>query len=52
MSKAQVEKLKVKPNHYQPSKAEKEEELDMPEASIETVRSAFFRRIEIKNKES
>ena len=30
---------------YQPSKAEKEEAIDMPCADIETVRSAFFRPI-------
>ena len=36
----------MKHSTYQPSKAEKEEELNMPEADIETVRSAFFRPIE------
>ena len=32
---------------YQPSKAEKEEAIDMPGADIETVRSAFFRPINV-----
>ncbi len=30
---------------YQPTKAEKEEVLDMPGADVETVRSAFFRPV-------
>ena len=33
----------LKPSDYQPTKAEKEEELDMPGASLETLRRAFFR---------
>lgn len=33
---------------YQPSKAEQEKEYDMPGASLETVRSAFFRPIKIR----
>ena len=33
---------------YQPSKAEQEKEYDMPGASLETVRSAFFRPIKIE----
>ena len=33
----------LKPSDYQPTKAEKEEEVDMPGASLETVRRAFFR---------
>ena len=41
--------IEMKPNSYQPSKAEKEEENDMPEASVHTVRSAFFRPIEAKS---
>ena len=40
----------LRPSSYQPSKAEKEEELDMPEADIETVRAAFFRPIKVKKK--
>ena len=35
--------VELKPSDYQPSKAEKEEEVDMPGASLETVRRAFFR---------
>ncbi len=35
--------VELKPPDYQPTKAEKEEELDMPGASLETVRRAFFR---------
>ena len=56
MSKPQAEakklnrrKVKVAPSTYQPSKADKEQEFDMPEASEETVRSAFFRPIEWKD---
>ena len=36
--------VKPKPSDYQPSKAETEEEIDMPGADLETVRRAFFRR--------
>lgn len=50
MSKAQIEKSKAldrrtvkrKPDSHQPSMAEKEQEMDMPEASEETVRSTFL----------
>ncbi len=35
--------VELKPPDYQPTKAEKEEEVDMPGASLETVRRAFFR---------
>ena len=35
--------VELKPSDYQPTKAEKEEEVDMPGASLETVRRAFFR---------
>lgn len=35
------------PRDYQPSKAEREEAFDMPDADIETVRSAFFRPIRV-----
>ncbi len=30
---------------YQPSKAEKEQEIDMPGASVEIVKDAFFRPV-------
>ena len=33
------------PRDYQPTKAETEQEYDMPGADIVTVRNAFFRRI-------
>ena len=33
---------------YQPTKAETEREYDMPGADIVTVRSAFFRRVRVK----
>ena len=38
----------IHPHTHQPSKAEKEEEINMPNASIETVRNAFFRPIKVK----
>ena len=56
MGKSQAEakklnrrKVKVAPSSYQPSKPEKEQEFDMPEASEETMRRAFFRPIEWKD---
>ena len=36
------------PRDYQPTKAEVEQEIDMPGADIVTVRKAFFRRIRVK----
>lgn len=58
--KAPAEKGRVKlpsersitmpPRDYQPSKAEIEEEFDMPGADIKTVRSAFFRPIRVATK--
>ena len=33
---------------YQPTKAELEKEYDMPGASLQTVRSAFFRPVNIR----
>ena len=35
---------------YQPTKAELEEEFDMPGASLDTVRSAFFRPVRVTTK--
>lgn len=35
---------------YQPPKAEHEKEYDMPGASLKTVRSAFFRPINVRRK--
>ena len=36
------------PRDYQPTKAEKEAAIDMPDADIDAVRSAFFRPIGVK----
>lgn len=38
------------PRDYQPSKAEHEEELVLPKASLKTVREAFFRPVKVKVK--
>ncbi len=35
--------MRIPPKHYQPNKAEKEEETDMPGMSDEEVRRTFFR---------
>ncbi len=43
--------IEMRPSSYQPLKAEREEELDMPGESIETIRSAFFRSIVAKEPE-
>ena len=43
--------ITMPPCDYQPSKAEKEAEYDMPEASTETVRRAFFRPFHVKPEE-
>ena len=40
--------ITLPPRDYQPTKAEKEREIDMPGADIVTVRSAFFRRVKVK----
>ena len=37
--------IDMPPRDYQPSKAEREEECDMPGADLETVRRAFFRPV-------
>lgn len=37
------------PRGYQPTKAETEREYDMPNADIVTVRSAFFRRVKVRD---
>ena len=36
------------PRDYQPSKAEREQEYDMPGADLETVRRAFFQPIKVR----
>ena len=40
--------ITLPPRDYQPTKAEKEREIDMPGADIVTVRNAFFRRVKVK----
>ena len=41
--------IKMPPRDYQPSKAELEEEFNMPGASIKKIRKAFFNPIKIKS---
>ena len=40
--------ITLPPRDYQPTKAESEKEYDMPGADIVTVRSAFFRRVKVR----
>ena len=40
--------IALPPRDYQSTKAELEEENDMPAAEIRTMRSAFFRRVRVK----
>ena len=40
--------ITLPPRDYQPTKAEKEREIDMPGADIVTVRNAFFRRVKVR----
>lgn len=40
--------ITMPPRDYQPTKAEHEAEVDMPEANMETVREASFRPVKIK----
>ena len=40
--------LIMPPRDYQPSKAEHEAEVEMPEANMKTVREVFFRPIKVK----
>lgn len=40
----------AKPSDYQPSKAELEEEFDMPGADMETLREAFFKPLKTEEK--
>ena len=40
--------ITLPPRDYQPTKAETEQEYDMPGADIVTVRNAFFRRVRVK----
>ena len=41
--------ITLPPRDYQPTKAETEQEMDMPGADIVTVRKAFFRRIKVRD---
>lgn len=38
-------------NDFQPRKADMEEEYDMPGASLDTIRSAFFRPVNVKRED-
>ena len=40
--------IDMPPRDYQPSKAEREEECNMPDADLEAVRRAFFRPIRVR----
>ncbi|WP_419737675.1 hypothetical protein [Ruegeria sp.] len=40
--------LHIRSNKYQPTKAELEEEIDMPEMSLDEIRAAFMRPMSIK----
>ena len=42
--------ITLPPRDYQPTKAETEQECDMPGANIVTVRKAFFRRVKVREK--
>lgn len=44
--------LVLKPNSYQPSKAEMEEEFDMPGLSLDEIRATFFRPFAIQREDS
>ena len=44
--------LIFKPSSYQPSKAEMEEEFDMPGLSLDEIRAAFFRPFAIRREDS
>lgn len=41
--------INLKPSSYQPSKAEIEEEIDMPGGSLDQVRDTFMRPFVVKN---
>ena len=40
--------ITLPPRDHQPTKAESEQEYDMPGADIVTVRNAFFRRVKVR----
>ena len=46
--KRKPREITLPPRTYQPSRAELREEFDMPGASMETVRKAFFRPFKVK----
>ena len=43
--------IELAPSDYQPSKAELEEEIPLPGASVEEVRRAFFRPFKIRRRD-
>ena len=43
--------IDLPPRDYQPSKAELEEEIDMPEADMDTIRAAFGRPFIIRSQD-
>ena len=43
--------ITLPPNTYQPPKAEREREHDMPGAPLKQMRSAFFRPINVRRKD-
>lgn len=43
--------IELPPRGYKPTKAELEEEFDMPGASMERIRKAFFRPVRVKRKQ-
>ena len=44
--------ITLPPRDYQPTKAESNQEYDMPGADIVTVRNSFFRRIRVREEPS
>ena len=44
--------IDMPPRDYQPTKADTEQEYDMPGADIVTVRNAFFRRVRVKKEKT
>ena len=49
MKQKKVRTIKMPARDYQPSKAELEEEFDMPKAKIKDVRKAFFNPVKIES---
>lgn len=44
--------IELPPRDYQPTKAEQEESFDMPGADAKTMRAAFFRPIQVADRDS